>query len=298
LEENGIKVYEAIDSTNIFTVVTSPETTSEETNIGSWALFDCTNGACDRTYGYFKSGSNVLAISYQENSNTLLTPTIMATKTCTESSNVGNILTDGKLCVINNSDSESQKTYDMADDVRYALSNSNSNIFAPSSQGSLLIIKGTMKSFTLSTVDKYNVVSVDKGTGEVGDPDYSDNTSKANVSILKCSEGNICNRVSGYTKDASDNYYSINVSTGASSENPTESTCSSSNAGSIILKGGIKILCLGSGSSIQIPEGKGRFVLGTASSGVLTTGKLININPNYIVVDDVIEGNAYLEILI
>jgi len=264
-------------------------------DIEKWSLFDCALGNCQRSFGYYKPGTNYFSIA-ESGINEIFTPSAIEDNHCLLATDAGNLLKDGKLCVVPSSDYDQQKNATMAFG-RYLISTDNNSIFTVAHQGESIVVEGKETSFIWKSVSDINIYSVDSGT--IGIPDYttSDDT-RAKIGLYKCSS-NICKKIDGYAYSDS-KYYTIDKSSGASLTSISEGTCDqAASVGKIITKEGVKTLCLGSGASVPIPDRKGRFVVGTVDSGSkLTNNKLINITGSYIVVDDVLEQESTIHFLI
>jgi len=286
----GIVVYEQQDSSNVFKEVTNVNAAEATKDIKHWALFDCTAGVCERVYGYRKIGSRYASLSYTYD-NELLTEEDLTEKKCTSSADIGQLLSDGSLCLVPNDTAASQVKGTMADG-NYLLSGGQNLVFAELGQDQSVVVKATSNSFTLKPLTAVNILKVDEQV--VSTPtttDFSNATSAAKIFIYQCSELHACHSVNGYVKDAGV-YYAMDNATGASKITPVQVSCSS-HVGEIVKDADeVNYFCLTSTSMISLaaPTGKHYIVGTTATTSKINSNKLIKITSDYIIEDITLDG--------
>lgn len=292
---NYVNVYEKVDLSNTSSI-------TEDEDLAYWSIFDCTDGECQKTYGYLESSDaspQYFSIAYN-GTNAIVPSATLTANGCAAATDVGVLLDDSstiKLCV-----NHSPVTKIELSQTTYLMSNANPNVFAASSEGSQIILRVETGSITLKLSDPFNLYKVTTNKLEVPvKADFTDTDVKAKtIGLFKCNSDHTCENVSGYAYEITDSkYYSIVSTLGATAYDLGDPIDVSGNnhcsgkVGLLVKKQGTQdvYLCLDSNESIQVPTVTGNFVIGNVNTNSkLASGKMIQITSSLIVVDKSFEG--------
>lgn len=280
---------------NIYEEVSLADTTAVTAqDIGSWNIFDCTDGKCKRTYGYIKSGDALPAdTKYFSFASTGENNIVDFTGVqCATADDIGNLLTNGELCTQGANTPVKKAMTSSA----LLISNEQSNIFASSESSTSIVIKATTSSFTLDYTDRFNLYKVDSNAITTPDhADFDDASKRAKIGLFECADNGICKNVSGYAYDAEGAlYYDIGNTLGATETTDTANAECTNYIGKFIKISNRKYLCVSSTEKVELPilgSDVQSYILGEVASGSkLESNKMIRMTSTTIVVDKSYEG--------
>ena len=301
---NSVVVYEHIPynapaMTNIYEEVNLSDTTSITSNsqLGYWNIFDCTYGSCQRTYGYIKSSDALPAdVKYfsiaMDDTKQIVATSVMTANTCTSASDVGKLLTDGKLCVVGDASSAIEASME---NENYLLSNASGNIFANSASNTNMVIKATGTSFTLAYTEDFNLYTVDNGV--ISDTVAADFTGEKRnkVGLFKCNSNGVCKNTSGYVYSGTE-FFSTSETLGVTVCTVYASTNCSSHVGEFIQEGGKKYFCVGPSERVEAVTADDQYYIvgSVVNNSKVASNQMVKLAPNYIVLDEKFDGKFFI----
>ncbi|KAG4095488.1 hypothetical protein H8356DRAFT_996875 [Neocallimastix lanati (nom. inval.)] len=206
---------------------------SDLTNIiTNLTLFNCDveKGICRQTYGYIKSKDNTYYYSFDANKSNPNKVIDFTSSKCSDSSDIGTLQTEGKLCLIE--DSNNPKKESMTDGNNYVISVSANNIFSGIEEN--IVIRATNYAFYYDNLydvsDGKNVVLTDADTKIT---EITENTDVTKLKVYLCNTSGKCTQVDAFIEKG-DKYYQIINSNASEITESLLDTCTINN----LLKGG------------------------------------------------------------
>ncbi|ORX96949.1 hypothetical protein LY90DRAFT_643126 [Neocallimastix californiae] len=200
--------------------------------ITNLTLFNCDieKEICRQTYGYIKSKDNTYYYSFDANKSKPNKVVEFTSSKCSDSSDIGTLQTEGKLCLID--DSNNPKKESMTDGNNYVISVSANNIFSGIEEN--IVIRATNYAFYYDNLydvsDGKNVVLTDADTKIT---EITENTDVTKLKVYLCNTSGICTQVDAFI-EKDDKYYQIINSNASEITESLSDTCTINN----LLKGG------------------------------------------------------------
>jgi len=212
----------------------STTTTIADSDLENTVIYNCDSSSCSQTYGYIKRGLDYYKIA-KGGGNAKITSSL---GTCTSETNIGNLITDGKLC-INGVTTDAISLASAGEKKVYLMKNIASNIFtnaASADASKYIVIIATENSFTLSSISPLTISSGNHvfDTDTFTEINLTTANSVTTTNLAKLAMYNcdgVCKLIYGYIINSS-KYYKI-----ASDGNAEVTDTTYSNVGNLLTTG-------------------------------------------------------------
>ncbi|ORX99826.1 hypothetical protein LY90DRAFT_641698 [Neocallimastix californiae] len=238
-EFNGsveLKKFNVINTEDVTRIDIESKNANDITDIiTNLTLFNCDTekGICRQTYGYIKSKDNTY-YSFDANKSNPNKVVEFTSSKCNDSSDIGTLQTEGKLCIINNSNISVTMTNNNKY-AEYVVSVNDSNIFTNDPKS--IVIRAISSAFYYDNLydvsNGKNVVLTDVNTKIT---EFTEITDINELKAYLCSTFGICTPVNGFVKKDNKYYKISNSGTSEIDSEGLKESCSS-NINSL-LKGG------------------------------------------------------------